>query len=161
MLMDESERLWSRLAKTDLVKLNRSLRRAFEVTELHQLSATMLDNIVADVVALSDRFPSVPHISTVQHLLWDNAQLRRTLNDCAVSYVQQVHRLSQLELQSRGMAPAASAGAGGGSNAGAPRSRAATAKLNQTSPELPGASSATLARAAAPAPDDGGRCNMQ
>ena len=26
----------------------------------------------------------------VQHLLWDNAQLRQTLNDYALSYVEQV-----------------------------------------------------------------------
>ena len=48
--MDETERLWARLVTTDLVKLNRSLRKAFEVNTLHMLSKSMIDNIVSDIV---------------------------------------------------------------------------------------------------------------
>jgi hypothetical protein len=40
--------------------------------------------------ALSARYSNVSHATIVQHLLWDNAQLRQTLNDYAVSYIAQV-----------------------------------------------------------------------
>ena len=49
---------------------------------------------------LSSRY-SISHVTMVQHLLWDNAQLRQTLNDYAVSYIAQVHRLSEMELKTR------------------------------------------------------------
>jgi hypothetical protein len=59
--MDEAERLWARLATTDLVKLNRSLRRAFDVSTLHQLSKSMVDHILTDIVVRAHHTHTPPH----------------------------------------------------------------------------------------------------
>jgi len=50
------------------------------------------------VIELSAQFTDLPNVNMVQHLLWDNAQLRKTLNDYSLTYVQRVSRASEQEL---------------------------------------------------------------
>ena len=45
----ELERLCLRLSHTDTVKLNRTLRKGFEIKELTDLSNSMIDNILGDL----------------------------------------------------------------------------------------------------------------
>ena len=42
-----------RLTCTDIVKLNRSLRRAFDVNTLNHMSNTLIDNIITDVIVFT------------------------------------------------------------------------------------------------------------
>ncbi|KAJ3103611.1 hypothetical protein HDU96_009207 [Phlyctochytrium bullatum] len=106
----------SRLGTADTVKMNRRLRRAFDLAELTKLSQSVITNISSDIQTLTSRFPPpqprttgktdptapqpndsddagsivFPIVTLVQGLLADIAILRSTLNDLTLAYYERL-----------------------------------------------------------------------
>ncbi|KAJ3042718.1 hypothetical protein HDV00_006775 [Rhizophlyctis rosea] len=118
------DHLYNRLLGTDTVSLNRKIRRTFDLAELSRLSNNVIENIMADIRELAERFPVqdlegdkkrspkkkgggsgsggssaldelvLPLVLLVQSLLHDIATVRMTLNDYALIYYEKMNEKS-------------------------------------------------------------------
>lgn len=107
MLQTHIAQTLERLRATDIRALNRRLRRAFDIIELSTMSNSIIENILEDIDNLRDRFTWVdqqnepwrhdismedffPTMRAVQDVLCEVGQLRITMNDLQVEYVNKV-----------------------------------------------------------------------
>lgn len=112
---------FERLKATDIRALNRQLRRAFDILELSSMSNSIIDNVLTDVRVLKTRFlwveqsiatfkPSdgdsqqpwetdvsmddfFPLVELTEMLLSEIGEMRITLNDLQVEYVNKVEQI--------------------------------------------------------------------
>jgi len=92
--LEATEVLWQRMACTDTAKLNRLLRRAFDLSSLHTMSQSLLDNILDDISIMSSTFGGIPMVPVMQRILFDNVFLRKTINDYTLTYVTKLDQVS-------------------------------------------------------------------
>ena len=107
MLQTHIAQTLERLRATDIRALNRRLRRAFDIIELSTMSNSIIENILEDIDNLRDRFTWVgqqdepwrqdismedffPTMRAIQDILCEVGQLRITMNDLQVEYVNKV-----------------------------------------------------------------------
>lgn len=108
MLQTHIAQTLERLRATDIRALNRRLRRAFDIIELSTMSNSIIENILEDIENLRDRFTWVdqqdeevwrhdvsmedffPTMRAIQDILCEVGQLRITMNDLQVEYVNKV-----------------------------------------------------------------------
>lgn len=101
LLQEHVTQVLDRLRGSDIRALNRRLKRAFEITELSNMSNSIIDNILMDVDILDTRFLWVnttdadtmaffPLVDLLKDMLKELGILRNTMNELQVEYVKKV-----------------------------------------------------------------------
>jgi hypothetical protein len=101
LLHEHVTQVLDRLRGSDIRALNRRLKRAFEITELSNMSNSIIDNILMDVDILDTRFLWVntadtnmiaffPLVDLLKDILKELGILRNTMNELQVEYVKKV-----------------------------------------------------------------------
>ena len=99
------ESFHERLKMTDVLKLNRKLKKAFDMEYLVDLSNTLLKNLCDEIckaslsLSSSSNLENIPHQTSFfpsfcYHLLNEQANLRILLNEYAVAYVESIKKKS-------------------------------------------------------------------
>lgn len=101
LLHEHVTQVLDRLRGSDIRALNRRLKRTFEITELSNMSNSIIDNILMDVDILDTRFLWVntadadtmaffPLVDLLKDMLKELGILRNTMNELQVEYVKKV-----------------------------------------------------------------------
>lgn len=113
LLQEHVTQVLDRLRGSDILALNRRLKRAFDITELSSMSNSVIDNILMDIDTLesrflwikttndegggggeesnnSDRLAFFPLVDLLKDMLKELGILRTTMNELQVEYVKKV-----------------------------------------------------------------------
>ncbi|OBZ81205.1 hypothetical protein A0J61_10744, partial [Choanephora cucurbitarum] len=102
-----TQQIMNKINATDTRVLNRRLKRAFDMSELSDLSNSMLTKILVDLSQFKTQFDWVhqtqdreailyffPLVLMIQTLLKEISTMRMTLNDLQADYVRRIERLT-------------------------------------------------------------------
>lgn len=107
LLQEHVTQVLDRLRGSDILALNRRLKRAFDITELSSMSNSVIDNILMDIDTLESRFLWIkttndeeesnsdllaffPLVDLLKDMLKELGILRTTMNELQVEYVKKV-----------------------------------------------------------------------
>lgn len=101
LLHDHVSQVLERLRGSDILALNRRLKRAFDIIELSSMSNSVIENILMDIDTLETRFLWIrrddgqwvgffPWVDLVKEMLKELGVLRSTMNELQVAYVKKV-----------------------------------------------------------------------
>ncbi|KAI9269976.1 hypothetical protein EDC94DRAFT_333459 [Helicostylum pulchrum] len=104
LLQQHVTQILERLRGSDILALNRRLKRAFDITELSSMSNSVIENILMDIEILASRFLWIksplteqehmdgffPLLEVLKGMLKELGNLRTTMNELQVEYVKKV-----------------------------------------------------------------------
>jgi hypothetical protein len=107
VLQSVTQQTFDKINATDTRVLNRRLRRVFDMSELSDLSNSILSSILIDLSEFNHQFEWVhdydqdpnteyffPLVKSIQELLKEVGTMKMTLNDLQADYVKRIERLT-------------------------------------------------------------------
>lgn len=99
-----TQQTFDKINATDTRVLNRRLKRVFDMSELSDLSNSILSNIAVDLKEFKDQFEWVedeehffPLVTSIGALLKEVCTMKMTLNDLQADYVIRIERLTIIQ----------------------------------------------------------------
>ncbi|KAI9277588.1 hypothetical protein BY458DRAFT_504516 [Sporodiniella umbellata] len=101
-LQDQIRQILNRFQDTNLIVLNRRLKRTFDIVEISRMSNAVIENIMGDIGALETHFlwlreEDDPHLfsffsflQALKDALQELGSLKQTINELQMAYVQKV-----------------------------------------------------------------------
>lgn len=112
VLQSVTQQTLEKINATDTRVLNRRLRRVFDMSELSDMSNSILNTILLDLSEFKSQFDWVhdygaqqarhffPLVNTIQQLLQEISTNKITLNDLQADYVKRIERLTNSQCSS-------------------------------------------------------------
>ncbi|KAG2237975.1 hypothetical protein INT48_002537 [Thamnidium elegans] len=107
VLQSVTQQTIDKINATDTRVLNRRLKRVFDMSELSDLSNSLLNNLLIDLSDFNHQFDWVhgyhdqayffPLAATIQSLLKEIGTIKMTLNDLQADYVKRIERLTIIQ----------------------------------------------------------------
>ncbi|GAA5811722.1 hypothetical protein MFLAVUS_005163 [Mucor flavus] len=107
VLQSVTQQTIDKINATDTRVLNRRLKRVFDMSELSDLSNSLLNNLLVDLSDFKHQFDWVhdyhdqayffPLAATIQSLLKEIGTIKMTLNDLQADYVKRIERLTIIQ----------------------------------------------------------------
>jgi hypothetical protein len=115
VLQSVTQQTFDKISATDTRVLNRRLRRVFDMSELSDLSNSIISNILVDLSEFKTQFEWVndyyhddptsteyffPLVLSIQGLLKELGTMKMTLNDLQADYVKRIERIQEISSSS-------------------------------------------------------------
>lgn len=115
VLHSVTQQTFDKISATDTRVLNRRLKRVFDMSELSDLSNSIISNILVDLAEFKTQFEWVndyyqeqegdqaakeyffPLVMSIQDLLKELGTMKMTLNDLQADYVKRIERLTTIQ----------------------------------------------------------------
>lgn len=110
VLNSVTQQTFDKISATDTRVLNRRLRRVFDMSELSDMSNSIISSILLDLSEFNNQFDWVhdydtdpnteyffPLVRSIQKLLKEVGTMKMTLNDLQADYVKRIERLTNLQ----------------------------------------------------------------